>query len=991
MITKQCQFVGRDDRGEYIHVLRAGYDNDQLVKTAAASPPQLARIQSFMKDRPRSSKKLHTLVSALGAGEYWGSNSNADWFGEEALLHTPPGWDRFPYDQQKLVGARWEWGYPTFYNAHAFAHHQNKDPNRAFGDIEFVMWDPSMKRVLLIVSFDRNRAREFGAVGVLDRVENGEYPSVSMGCFPAGTPIFMADGSESAIEAVQVGDRVKTHRGQDGRVAQVHRRRYAGTMYDIKVHGHRRRLRLTDEHPLLVVGEDQLRCRPHVSGHNRGRRMRQCTPITKDFSKGCVGCETTPQFEPTWVRADELQVGDRMLFPVPEHVDGTLDNPLLLELLGYYLAEGFVHKYNERECAAVTFCLSLDETALRDRIIELGQQFGIAAHSSWEVPARGGMYVSLLGCEDLAALCARHCGSGAKSKQLSSEIVHAAPELQKNFLGAYWKGDGGYYTGDTCTGLYFSTASEALADQLFVILARCGIISSVNRIAHTPSSKSVVRIDTVEFQVWIGKQFVEVLAGHCGVSAPELKAIKPLRFFFEHRGTRYIASPVEEILGEAYDDEVCNFAVDGDDSYIAAHLAVHNCRVPFDCCSVCFDREKYQHLMGTPRKIVALHKQNPITGLSTATSQYCQHLQRELNKIYPDGRKTRMLNIHPRFFDLSVVFIGADKTSFILAKLGGECPIQPGHKACSGCSHTDCVSSAHVHEVWSRGVEKTAEAASRPKTTKQRGYADRLRAALKRPRAAKEKTGSIPKDAEIIKRVASNFRKNMPKILDKEPLIPTDVQDKMSENPRDSLRTAGSMGIIARPREFQRIMIRHMGRPALADDLDRRGMVFRTGGAPSGFRLGGSILPKILEALLPLMGGRSVLRPALERRTVIIIKKSDPSSRTSEMCLDDPFLDKLSSDYSAYRRDLLYKAPGLIKEAVYTHPKVTAELYGDQILDPGLVKVGGDVMESMVGMLSSIYLNEAYLDEPVSKFVEQHNNLAGLEKASGLAMLGGVA
>lgn len=1001
MITKQCQFAGRDTNGEYIHILRAGYDNAGLVKEASsvATPPQLGVVQRFMKGLPKVNGKLYTLISALGAGEYWGSNSNADYFGEEPLLHTPPGWNDLPHSRQIAAGKRWEWGYPTFYNAHAFSHHQNKDPNRAFGAIEYATWDALMKRVLLIVAFDRARAKQSGSVGTIDRVENGEFPPVSMGCFPAETPILMADGGEAAIETILEDAAVKTHRGQNGRVAQTHRRRYVGVLYDVKVHGHRRRLRLTDEHPLLVVGEEQLRCRPSGKNHNRGRRMRQCTPATKAFSKGCTGCERVPSFKPDWVRADELQVGDRLLFPIPELVDPTLDDPKLVELLGYYLAEGFIHNYNKHENAAITFCLSEAKQHIVERILELREHFDVAAYSTWDDGRDSkSRYLSLLGCEKLAALCKTHCGKYAKLKHLSSQIMHMAPDFQKIFLGAYWEGDGGYYTGRS-TGLYFSTASEELANQLFVVLARCGVIASVNRIPHKPSAKSVVRTDTVEFQVWVGKQFVHVLAPYCGIESPKLKAVKPLRFFFDYEGARYIASPVEEVLGEEYDGEVYNFAVDGDDSYVAAHLAVHNCRVPFDLCNYCFDFSKYRHLMNRPAQLVAMHKQKPIQGLSTETGNYCYHLKNELNKIYPDGRKVMMMNMHPRFFDLSLVFIGADKTSFILAKLAGECPVQPGSKACGGCRHTDCVSSAHVAEVWDRSkvaMEKKAQGIEEfewedPKTEK------RINAYLQRKRrtVGRIKTSALDKRSEIIKQIQSHFRRNLPTLQREEPDMPRNLQDALSERMSDGLSTAGSLGIVAKPREFQRMYVRAIGRPGLADRLDDKRLMFGTGAPPAGdFRLSSRIIPKILSALLPLMRSRSAMTPSIGRRMVITIKcRPRPDVEEERGCveLDHPLMDKISSAYSAYRRDLLYKSAGLIKQAVFAHPEVHHALHGDDVLERGLVKEGADVVESVVGMLTSTYLNEAYLNEPVSEFVELNCNLAGLERASGLAILGGVA
>lgn len=225
--------------------------------------------------------------------------------------------------------------------------------------------------------------------------------------------------------------------------------------------------------------------------------------------------------------------------------------------------------------------------------------------------------------------------------------------------------------------------------------------------------------------------------------------------------------------------------------------------------------------------------------------------------------------------------------------------------------------------------------------------------------------------------------------------MPRDVQDAISDRMADGLSTAGSLGIVAKPREFQRMYIRAIGRPGLADELDDKGLMFRTGAAPADdFRLSQSIVPKILKALLPLMEMRSAMTPSIAKRTIIMIKcrpKPDLEEESGCAHLDHPLMDKVSSAYSAYRRDLLYKSPELIKQAVFAHPQVHSALHGDSVLEGGLVKAGADVMESVIGMLTSTYLNEAYLNEPVSGFVGENCNLAGLEKAAGLAVLGGVA
>lgn len=72
-------------------------------------------------------------------------------------------------------------------------------------------------------------------------------------CFPAGTLVLMADGTEKPIESVQVGDVVCTHVNTARRVLRTMQRDYTGEMTYIRVRGVRSELSMTDEHPVLVI------------------------------------------------------------------------------------------------------------------------------------------------------------------------------------------------------------------------------------------------------------------------------------------------------------------------------------------------------------------------------------------------------------------------------------------------------------------------------------------------------------------------------------------------------------------------------------------------------------------------------------------------------------------------------------------------------------------------------------------------------------------
>jgi hypothetical protein len=73
------------------------------------------------------------------------------------------------------------------------------------------------------------------------------------------------------------------------------------------------------------------------------------------------------------------------------------------------------------------------------------------------------------------------------------------------------------------------------------------------------------------------------------------------------------------------------------------------CKVPFDVCSICGNKAKTR-------------------------KQYCDHLTNEMSDVYSDGRRVCAINTMPKFFDLSVVTIPADRTAGFLNKVAEHRP-----------------------------------------------------------------------------------------------------------------------------------------------------------------------------------------------------------------------------------------------------------------------------------------------------------------------------
>ncbi len=96
-------------------------------------------------------------------------------------------------------------------------------------------------------------------------------------------------------------------------------------------------------------------------------------------------------------------------------------------------------------------------------------------------------------------------------------------------------------------------------------------------------------------------------------------------------------------------------------------------RIPWDACSICTDWATVKKAWGlydpSVHKhpgvaILAYHKLvAPIRGLSEKPDFYCRCMKEMKNKILLDGRKVFVFNDFLRFFDISFVWIGADKTA----------------------------------------------------------------------------------------------------------------------------------------------------------------------------------------------------------------------------------------------------------------------------------------------------------------------------------------
>jgi hypothetical protein len=377
------------------------------------------------------------------------------------------------------------------------------------------------------------------------------------------------------------------------------------------------------------------------------------------------------------------------------------------------------------------------------------------------------------------------------------------------------------------------------------------------------------------------------------------------------------------------------------------------CKVPFDTCSICLDWKLYHEAQATfdPKKhkhpgqaILEFHKKlkekngKGIRGLSITRADYCEHAAKQMSRIFADGRKVWVYNDYPRFFDISFVFIGADKTAKMMLKIaeGGVVYSILSAKIAEDMGYMD---------LWH------PESSTREQLEKAASAEDMWFKMAFLGKSAKFKESEIIKDV-----VPDQFKgKAIALATGSEKDLPKDLLDDMaSGSPLEKiLSTTGGLGMVLRPREFQRVVLVQIGRKDLADDFEKKNITFPKTDEKTHMPMGPEFFSKMLAALLkPFFEGRSALGPALEHRLVMSSPKNDEDKKTKTSSQDLVLLHKIGSAYNGYRdslMDLVAHAQPLITDAT----------------DPSddLRKVAAAPADDVFTPLAVTYLQDAFWNE----------------------------
>lgn len=728
-------------------------------------------------------------------------------------------------------------------------------------------------------------------------------------CFLEGTPIKMADGSRKNIELVEKDDAVITHKGNAKKVTNTFDKYYSGNVCEFAFSSWGETLKCTTEHPILSVKRSDF----DIARRDYYKQKDTLEAFIKKLSY-------------SFNAAEDLDKGDYVCIPFLTQEEQNWDYDLdWAYLCGWFLAEGcLVPNYTRPSFRSykVILTLGIHEEPVANKIAEILDRNGKTARIIKKYQGNNAIRVEFIWSE-FAQFCEHNFGKGSKNLFISSLVLTAPVEWQKQFLASYLEGDGyqvkaeGRYFG----GISSSTASKTLAQDLIILAARIGYRAACNKDIQRSGLGYGNPIYTVTYQKGIRLPFETFFV-------PPHSQTSMVSYVDAERG--YILVPIKNKDVSFFEGTVFNIEVDEDNSYCVSSIAVHNCNNNGDFFGEdqlahegqdygfkTFETNArlYKHHVNRPNsqhygKVIlsvynpVYHRVELIIGVDHALAPdiiegidqniypefsmgtkipydicnicgnkapnrrfYCDHLKYQLGTIdAATGRKVYAINIRPNFFDISIVIVPADKTAVTLKKVA----FTTGHtfaKTAGGL----VVGSALAAELAKDAADKQA-------------------AISKSADIEKEITSeSPPATVDLLSNARiRDFVSAMPEMAARERAIPRDTLNLMARTTplADIVSTMAMHMIMPKPQEFQRIYLISIGREHEADQLDKINACFdpsntepsqihedMLGLDPERFNT------RVSSLLTPFMEERSSFGPLLVNRMANMVKQAQYDQR----------------------------------------------------------------------------------------------------------------
>ncbi len=359
-------------------------------------------------------------------------------------------------------------------------------------------------------------------------------------CFSGGTLVRMADGSHKAIEDVRLGEKVATAEGNAGRVLALYMRDHDGGLLNVRLRGHNL-LRCTPNHPVLTkrgyVRADELHEGDEVA------LTRTQASQSQQRAAALVPADWLTQADYGRRTNEGLVMAGGVLTQVSAPPERIALSPEFGRLVGLYLAEGATTPNR----VTWTFAAKEAETLVAETVRLIEQVLGAKARLQYR--PNNSVNVVLYG-KLWKTLFERLFGTGSAEKRLPGELASGPPEFLRALLNGWLDGDGFRRR----THVYVSTVSHRLALDMYAIAQTLGLRPVLNTRVAVRNRYARARRRLYELEIAEGG----------GKNLPEQTDVCVWR-------------KVREVIFESFAGVVYNMHVEGDESYVAEGVGVHNC------------------------------------------------------------------------------------------------------------------------------------------------------------------------------------------------------------------------------------------------------------------------------------------------------------------------------------------------------------------------------------------------------------------------------
>jgi len=373
-------------------------------------------------------------------------------------------------------------------------------------------------------------------------------------------------------------------------------------------------------------------------------------------------------------------------------------------------------------------------------------------------------------------------------------------------------------------------------------------------------------------------------------------------------------------------------------------------KVRYDRCSICGNKAKTRtqyckHLKNYMGRIVSKEK----------AAQWSL----ELGKTILPGSQVFAYNDHPRFFDISKVYVGADRTAFILGK------------AASNGIVIASVDMAEAYGMTDEVFDKIAEV----------GKEGAINKIIGGPSTNSSIDGKVIPTSKTIA-LKKAIDENVKKTISEEPVIPSSFINSITEPKTIPLShivsTLFGLGIHPKPTEFQRIVLVSNGQKSLADELDKDNLVFDYKDdkvKPQELDISNNNFNDMLGRLLiPFLKSRSAMPNFLEPRINAVMIKTSEAKWLDPVEDPDKGESKITPIVALAGVAALYAT--LKAKAAGYGPKQFAEIWTKK---PWLrILIGGSIINKILEQTNAADVNDPLL-RPASDYADilQDTNFSG--------------